>query len=42
MRECTFHPETHEAPAYVTRIAKSMQLAKAGRQPPPPERPGWR
>ena len=42
MRECTFHPETHEAPAYVTRIAKSMALAKAGREPEAPERPGWR
>ena len=42
MRECTFHPETHEAPAYVTRIAKSMALAKAGREPDAPERPGWR
>ena len=42
MRECTFHPETHECPAYVTRIAKSMALAKAGREPEAPERPGWR
>ena len=36
LQECTFHPQTHEAPAYVTRIAKSMQLAKAAR--PEPER----
>ena len=42
MRECTFHPQTHDAPAYVTRIAKSMALAKAGRAPAPPEKPGWR
>lgn len=42
MRECTFHPQTHDAPAYVTRIAKSMALAKAGRPPAPPEKPGWR
>ena len=34
LQECTFHPQTHEAPAYVTRIAKSMQLAKAARPEP--------
>ena len=41
LQECTFHPQTHEAPAYVTRIAKSMQLAKAARPEPEPTR-GWK
>ena len=30
--ECTFHPKVHGAPAYVTRIARSMALTKAVRQ----------
>ena len=42
MAECTFHPTTHEAPAYITRIAKSVRTAKANQPPPPPQPPQWR
>ena len=27
LAECTFHPRTHEAPAYISRIAKSVRVA---------------
>jgi hypothetical protein len=41
--ECTFKPEVHAAPEYVTRIARSMALARAVRPPPPgPSKPEWR
>ena len=42
MAQCTFHPRTHEAPAYVSRIAKSVRLAKSTQPPPPPPKPDWR
>mmetsp|Transcript_13269 Transcript_13269/g.31561 ORF Transcript_13269/g.31561 Transcript_13269/m.31561 type:complete len:249 (-) Transcript_13269:324-1070(-) len=42
MEECTFHPRTHEAPAYITRIAHSMKLARSAQPPPPPAKPDWR
>eukprot|EP00967_Tisochrysis_lutea_P131488 scaffold228622_cov28-Tisochrysis_lutea.AAC.2 len=42
MAECTFAPQTHEAPAYITRIAQSMALARSTREPEPPAKPGWR
>lgn len=29
MSECTFQPETHDAPEYIKRIAKSVALSKA-------------
>jgi hypothetical protein len=29
--ECTFHPKTNDAPAYIKRIAKSMALARKAR-----------
>jgi hypothetical protein len=28
LAECTFRPEVHDAPAYVKRIARSMQLSR--------------
>ena len=39
--ECTFHPDVHEAPKYVKRIAKSMKVLKAARNEAekPPGRP---
>jgi hypothetical protein len=42
LAECTFRPATHEAPAYITRIAKSVRLAKSAQPPPPPKQPEWR
>ena len=42
LEQCTFHPTTHEAPAYITRIAKSVRLAKSAQPPPPPKQPEWR
>ena len=42
MQECTFHPETHEAPAYVSRIARSMAAQRSTRQPHAPRKPDWR
>jgi len=42
MAECTFTPQTHEPPAYVTRIARSMALARSAKEPEPPAKPGWR
>jgi hypothetical protein len=42
--ECTFHPKTNDAPAYIKRIAKSMALARKAR--PTPEsragKPDWK
>ena len=29
--QCTFNPEIHRAPEYITRIAKSMQMARTAR-----------
>ena len=42
LAECTFHPTTHEAPAYISRIAKSVRMAKQSQPPPAPVQPGWR
>eukprot|EP00743_Colponemidia_sp_Colp-15_P005027 GILK01005414.1.p1 GENE.GILK01005414.1~~GILK01005414.1.p1 ORF type:complete len:555 (-),score=87.07 GILK01005414.1:220-1884(-) len=36
-KECTFKPKIHEAPAYVTRIAKSMALTRAAKKSIPIE-----
>lgn len=44
LEECTFQPEIHQAPGYVTRIARSMALSRSEntpRQPKKPERT-WR
>ncbi len=30
--ECTFQPETHDAPSYIKRIAKSMALTRQARE----------
>eukprot|EP00741_Cyanophora_paradoxa_P021971 tig00021432_g21208.t1 len=43
--ECTFRPEVHDAPAYVRRIARSMQALRIAEQrprTPEPARPDWR
>ena len=45
--ECTFHPKIHDAPAYVKRIARSMQLSKSAKREEVGERgesgkPEWR
>lgn len=42
--ECTFHPQVHEAPSYVKRIAHSMALTRAAHQAPGAkvDRPDWR
>ena len=42
LEQCTFQPRTHEAPAYISRIAKSVRLAKSAQPPPPPKQPEWR
>jgi hypothetical protein len=42
LAECTFQPQTHEAPAYITRIAKSVKQARQQMPPPPPSKPDWR
>jgi len=42
LAECTFHPQTHEAPAYISRIARSVKQAKQMQPPPPPAKPDWR
>ena len=43
---CTFTPQTRDCPAYVKRIAKSMQIVKAARQADPnlniAAKPDWR
>lgn len=41
LQACTFHPEVHDAPAFVRRIASSRALAKSLRQSPEPVRPAW-
>ena len=42
LSECTFHPQTHEAPAYISKIAKSVRVAKANQPPPEAKQPDWR
>jgi len=42
LAECTFHPQTHAAPAYISKIAQSLRIAKQGQPPPPPKQPDWR
>jgi hypothetical protein len=42
MAQCTFAPQTHLPPAYVSRIARSMAAARSAREPKPPAKPGWR
>ena len=45
LAECTFRPRVNDAPEYITKIAKSMALARAVRQadkPQEPARPDWR
>lgn len=42
LAECTFHPQTHEAPAYISRIAKSVRQAKQLQHAAPPAKPEWR
>ena len=42
LAECTFQPRTHEAPAYITRIAKAGRTAKSAQPAPPPRQPEWR
>ena len=42
MQECTFTPQTHNAPPYISRIARSMKIAKSAAAVPPPTRPDWR
>ena len=42
LEECTFQPRTHEVPAYISRIAKSMAVAKMARPSTAPERPEWK
>lgn len=43
--ECTFQPQVNPAPAYVTRIARSMALTKAAREAEEAKktvRPDWK
>lgn len=40
--ECTFQPQIHDAPAYIKRIARSMQLTKEARPEEPNVREAWR
>ena len=40
--ECTFHPKTHRAPEYITRIAKSMKATRDAKGDSPVSRPDWR
>ena len=41
--ECTFHPKTNDAPAYIKRIAKSMALARKARPSKKKSRkPDWK
>ena len=41
--ECTFRPETHDAPAYVKRIAKSMALTRQAKpKSAAGAKPDWR
>lgn len=42
LEECTFQPRTHEAPAYISKIASSMRAIKAQMPPQPPAKPDWR
>jgi len=42
LSECTFHPQTHEAPAYISRIAKAVRVAKSAQPAPQPPKPDWR
>ena len=42
LADCTFKPQTIDCPAYVKRIAKSMQALKAQTPPKPPSKPDWR
>jgi len=42
LAECTFHPQTHEAPAYISRIARSVKQAKQMQPAPVPSKPDWR
>ena len=42
LRECTFHPAVHSAPEYVSRIAKSMALARSVKPQHETARPDWR
>eukprot|EP00941_MAST-03F_sp_MAST-3F-sp1_P003047 g3047.t1 len=49
LRDCTFTPQVHDAPAYVKRIARSMSLSRAAHAAAAAangevnkERPGWR
>lgn len=42
IKECTFRPEVHRAPEYVTRIARSMELTRAARKKAVKKtRPAW-
>ena len=41
-KQCTFEPVIHDAPEYVKRIAKSMQLVReAKKKDATPAKPGW-
>ncbi len=42
LAECTFTPQTHDPPAYVTRIARSMAVARQAKEPEPPSKQTWR
>lgn len=44
LSQCTFRPAVHAAPEYISRIARSMALARAVRPPEPgaSSRPDWR
>ena len=45
LKECTFHPAVHAAPEYISRIARSMALARSVRPPEPganAAKPDWR
>lgn len=42
LSECTFRPEIHDAPEYISRIARSMALAKTARPEQPAAKPDWR
>jgi len=42
MKECSFAPEIHDAPAYVKRIARSMALTRSTLPLPEESEAGWR
>mmetsp|Transcript_936 Transcript_936/g.3219 ORF Transcript_936/g.3219 Transcript_936/m.3219 type:complete len:552 (-) Transcript_936:2646-4301(-) len=43
MAQCTFRPDTHDAPDYVKRISESMKLLNSkARQSVEPQKPDWR